>query len=110
MSTVGIILRVARDGDIAAAKAELSQFMLQRLPVHIQNLGRASHVSLSVLETATDVTTLKFTPVFSEIGRKWHPQAVGFSLTALGNAVQGDACRNLVRQIFRRDLIAVGHD
>src|SRR5215212_341732 len=109
-STVGIILRVAHYRDIAPAKPELSQLMLQRLPVHVQDFSRARDVSLSVLQTAADITALKLTPVLTKISRERHSQAVGFGITALDNAVLRDPRDDLVRQIFWSDLVAIGHD
>src|SRR5215210_440683 len=103
-STVGIILRVAAHRDVATTESELSQLMLQRLPVHVQNLSRAGHVSLSVLEAATDVPALKLAPVFAKIRRERHSQTVDFRIAGLDNAILGDPCGDLVRQILWRDL------
>ena len=48
--------------------------MLQRLPVHVQNLSRARHVSLRVLETARDVAAFKFSAVLTKVSREWNSQ------------------------------------
>ncbi len=52
LSIVGIIWQVRADSDVAAAEAELAQFVLERLPMHAQNLGGLRHVSLRVFEAA----------------------------------------------------------
>src|SRR6185369_9561366 len=77
-STVGIILHVATNRNITPAKTELPQFVLQRLPVHVENLCRTRHITLRVLEAARDVTALKLPAIFSKIGCKRKPQTVCF--------------------------------
>jgi hypothetical protein len=52
--------------------------VLKRLPVHVENLGCASDVSLRVFEASRDVTALELASILAEIGCKRHPQAVGF--------------------------------
>ena len=76
--------------------------------MHVQDLGGARHVSLCVLEAARDVTALEFSAIFAEIGCKWNPQAVKLSL-ALDHAALRHARGDLIRQIFRRDFITLGH-
>src|SRR5690242_6213376 len=84
--------------------------MLQRLPVHVQDLSRACHVSLSVLQAAADVTSLKLAAILAKVGREWHSQTVGFGIRAFDNTILREPRGDLVRQIFWRDLVAVGHD
>src|SRR6185437_2060095 len=84
--------------------------MLQRLAVHVQNLSRACHVSLSVLQTATDVTSLKLAAIFAKVGRERHSQTVGFGIAAFDDAVLRYSRGDLVGQVFGCDLVAIGHD
>ena len=51
---------------------ELPQFVLERLPVHVQDLGRPGHVALRVLETAADVAAFKLPAVLAKIGGERH--------------------------------------
>src|SRR6476469_9141978 len=83
--------------------------MLQRLPVHVQNLRRAGDVSLRVLQAATNVTALKLATIFAEIRRKRYLQTVSLRIT-FNDAVLGHARSDLVGEVFWRDFIAVGHD
>ena len=76
--------------------------MLQRLPVHVENLGCASHISLRVLKTSGDVTSFKLAPIFTEVGSKRDAYSITFAPHPVNNPQgiePGNTGRDLVGQI-----------
>ena len=67
MSFVGIILRVTTNCDVTTAQAQLPKFVLQRLPVHTQNLSSLGYISLRMFETAGDVAAFKLSTVLAKL-------------------------------------------
>src|SRR5262249_481872 len=100
-------LRIRRDRNVPTAQTELPQFVLQRLPVHAQDLSCPSHVSLSVFEATSDVTTFKFSPVLAKVCCEGYSQSpFAFSRFRLLLDWTGS---DLLWEIARAHFIALSH-
>lgn len=52
LSAIRFVLRIIRNRNVASPQSKLSQLVLQRLPVHVEDLRRARDVAVGLLETA----------------------------------------------------------
>src|SRR5438034_570760 len=105
-----LIGSIGRNRNITPAQTQLSQFVLQRLSVHSQNLGGARYVSLSVFEATSDVTALKLAPVFAKVGCERNLKPAGFRSAGFTLRARCQTGCDLFRQITRTHLFAFSHD
>jgi len=58
---------VSANRHVPPAQPQLSQFMLERLPMHSQNRGRAGYVAAGFVQASRDIAPLELAAVIAKI-------------------------------------------
>ena len=79
--------------------------------MHIENLSRAGHVSLSVFKAASDVTSFKLAAILAKVGSKRNSHSIIFSgrITICGHGGRHPGS-DLVWEVANPYLVALSHN